>query len=344
MLRDFSREPGYVRVVAPGRVNLIGDHTDYTGGLVFPMTIDRATVIEGVRGGDAIELHSSTEPEPTMLPLQVNDPFGMTPHWACYVAGVVHEMCPTAGFSGRVTTNIPSGAGLSSSAALELAVALALGFAGTPTELAQLTQRAEQKASGVPCGIMDQLSIAAGSIAGPTLIDCHTLDVTTIELPSDLDVVVIYGHHRTLVGSAYADRVAECAAAEAVLGPLRVATTAMVATIADPTVRARALHVVTENQRVREFALALAADDRKAAGRLMIESHNSLRDAFQTSTLGMDALVADVCKRDGVWGARMTGGGFGGCVVVLTEPGVMTTSEEDRIWVVHPARAAHVAS
>jgi galactokinase len=344
MSRDFSMEPTYVRVVAPGRVNLIGDHTDYTGGLVFPMTIDRAMVIEGVRGGDTIELHSSTEATPAVLPLRVNDPCGVTPGWARYVAGVVHEMRPAAGFAGRVTTTIPSGAGLSSSAALELAVALALGFAGTPTHLAQLTQRAEQKASGVPCGIMDQLSIAAGSEAGPMLIDCHTLAVTTVQLPSDLDVVVIYGHHRTLVGSAYADRVAECAAAEAAIGPLRVATAAMVATITDPVVRARALHVVTENQRVRDFASALAADDRRAAGRLMVESHNSLRDLFETSTVGMDALVADVCKRDGVWGARMTGGGFGGCVVALAEPGVMTTSEEDRIWVVHPARAAHVAT
>jgi len=132
---------------------------------------------------------------------------------------------------------------------------------------------------------------------------------------------VVYGHHRTLVGSEYATRVAECATAERSIGPLRLASTADVERIADPVIRARARHVVSENERVRRFAAALAADDRPEAGRLMADSHRSLRDDYQTSTVQMDAVVAELAATPGVWGARMTGGGFGGCAVALAEPG-----------------------
>jgi galactokinase len=333
---------GVIRAIAPGRVNIIGDHTDYTGGLVLPMTIDRATVIEGRRQEGPIELVSSDQTTPAVVQLSEDDPFHVTPEWARYVAGVVYEMRPTRGFKGTVTTTIPSGAGLSSSAALEVAVGLALGFDGTATELAVLAQRAEQNASGVPCGIMDQLSIAAGNNLGPTLIDCHELTVTSVPFPEDLDIVVVYGHHRTLLGSEYATRVKECAEAEAIIGPLRLAVPADCAQIADAVVRSRARHVISENQRVRDFVAAMHADARAAAGRLMVESHNSLRDDYHTSTSHMDTLVADLSARKGVWGARMTGGGFGGCVVALTEPGVFETDEDKRVWVVHPAPGAHL--
>ena len=141
-----------VRVVAPGRVNLIGDHTDYTGGLVFPMAIDRYTVITGTRGGDRVSLSSADEPEAVDLPLDVAEPQLVEPHWGRYVAGVVAEAAPTAGLRAHVTTNIPIGAGLSSSAALEVAVAVALGVPGPPTDIARLCQRAEQRASGVQIG------------------------------------------------------------------------------------------------------------------------------------------------------------------------------------------------
>lgn len=333
---------GLIRAFAPGRVNIIGDHTDYTGGLVLPMTIDRGTMIEGQLHDGPVELVSSTEDQPAIVPLDIADPSTATPGWARYVAGVVAEMRPMSGFKGRVSTTIPSGAGLSSSAALEVAVALALGFRGSVTELALLAQRAEQTASGVPCGIMDQLSIAAGSELGPTLIDCHTLTVTPLEFPEDLDIVVVYGHHRTLVGSEYAARVRECAQAEAIIGPLRLALPSDAARIVDTVVRSRARHVISENQRVRDFVMAIHADARADAGQLMIESHNSLRDDFHTSTPAMDDLVTALCARDGVWGARMTGGGFGGCVVALAEQGAIENDEAKRVWVVRPARGAHL--
>ena len=140
----------------------------------------------------------------------------------------------------------------------------------------------------------------------------------------------------------YATRVKECAEAEAAIGPLRLAALADTAQIADALVRSRARHVISENQRVRDFVIAMQADARAAAGRLMVESHNSLRDDYNTSTSQMDKLVADLAAVKGVWGARMTGGGFGGCVVALAEPGVFETDDDKRVWVVHPAPGAHL--
>ena len=139
------------------------------------------------------------------------------------MAAVAEEVGTGLGIDGQVTSDIPVGAGLSSSASLELAVALALGFEGTPHELAQLGRRAEHKATGVPTGIMDQLSIAVGLAGHAALIDCHDLSVEQVPMPGDVEVVVTFIAHRTLEGSAYADRVAECAAAEAIIGPLRLA-------------------------------------------------------------------------------------------------------------------------
>ncbi len=323
---------------APGRVNLIGDHTDYTGGLVLPMTIDRWTVITGRRRDGDIQLVSATEPLPLSIALPVDDPAVVQPSWGRYVAGVAAELGNTVrSIEGRITTDIPVGAGLSSSAALELATALALGFDGTPVELAQLGRRAEHRASGVPCGIMDQLCIAAGVADHALLIDCETLTVQPIALPDDVTVVVQFVEHRTLVGSEYADRVDQCAAAEAAIGLLRLAGLADVERISDATIRRRARHVVTENQRVRDFVAAIARRDLAEAGRLMIESHNSLATDFETSTPTMDRAVAELVATPGVYGARMTGGGFGGCVVALTEPGVHTDG-----WVVRAVAGAHL--
>ena len=318
-----------LHVLAPGRVNLIGDHTDYTGGLVLPMAIDRYTEIRGTRTGDRVHLSSFDEPEPVDLPLHVERPHDTEPAWGKYVAGVISEMSDPHAFRGHVTTDIPIGAGLSSSAALEVAVALALGFRGTPLALAQLCQRAENRASGVPSGIMDQLAIAAGVAGHALMIDCGELTVTPVALPRDVEIIVQFIAHRTLVGSPYADRVAECAAAERAIGPLRHATAARAKSIADPLVRARAMHVTSENRRVIDFADAIAAGDLGAAGRLMVQSHDSLRDLYDTSTPTMDAAVARAVATPGVYGARMTGGGFGGCIVALTEPGALTTG-----WVV----------
>jgi galactokinase len=323
-------------VRAPGRVNLIGDHTDYTGGLVFPMAIDRWTEIAYTAGGDRVELTSADEPEPTSFELPVvGDPVTVAPGWGRYVAAVAAELGATTGIRGSVSTTIPVGAGLSSSAALEVAAALALGHRGTPLDLARLGQRAEHLATGVPTGIMDQLCIASAVEGHAVLIDCTTFEVTPSAVPGDVEIVVRFVAHRTLEGSEYRERVAQCAAAEDLIGPLRVATLADADTIDDPTVRARARHVVSENQRVRVFADALAAGDYRTAGEVMNDGHRSLRDDFATSTPVMDAAVEQLCATRGVYGARMTGGGFGGCVVALCEPGSSVDG-----WRVRPVAAA----
>ncbi len=322
-------------VRAPGRVNLIGDHTDYTGGLVLPMAIDRWTVID-VEPHDRVTLRSHDEPEAVDLGLDIDDPSSVEPAWGRYVAGVVAEMRPHVGIRGTVRTDIPIGAGLSSSAALEVATAIALGHHGPPLELAQLCRRAEIRASGVPCGIMDQLCVAAGVRGNALLIDCGESTVEPVPVPDGVDVVVRFIAHRTLVGSPYADRVAECAAAEREIGPLRLADARAAASIADPVVRARAAHVVSENQRVRDTVAALADGDLRAVGELMHASHLSLRDQYATSTPVMDAAVDQLMATPGVFGARMTGGGFGGCVVALAEPGALRDG-----WVVRAVEGAH---
>ena len=334
----------WVVAVGPGRVNLIGDHTDYAGGLVLPMAIDLATTVTGRRGGDLVELTSVTEPEAAVVPLDVEDPAAVVPTWARYVAGVVHELRPRQGFSGTISTTLPVGAGLSSSAALEVAVALALGFDGPPLTLAQLTQRAEQVASGVPCGIMDQLASAAGVEGSALLIDCHALSVEPVPIPAEVEVRVIHsGQPRQLAGSAYAERRASVEAAEEVVGPLRLLVGANgtdgLRAIDDDLLRRRARHVVTENARVRRFASALRAGDLEAAGRAMVESHASLRDDFEVSTPVLDALVERLVGTAGVHGARLTGAGFGGCVVALSDPGAI-----DEGWLVRAAAGARVTS
>lgn len=327
-----------VTAVAPGRVNLIGDHTDTSGGLVLPMAIDRATTVTGTPGGDRVELRSADEPEPAVVPLDVADPSAVEPPWARYVAGVVAELRPSTGFVGEVTTTLPVGAGLSSSAALAVAVALALGADDEPLAVARLAQRAEQRASGVPCGIMDQLASAAGRAGHALLIDCHALTVDPVALPSDVEVRVVHsGEVRRLAGSAYATRRAEVEAVEELVGPLRrVADVAALDAVADPTLRARGRHVVSENARVRCVATALAAGDVTTVGRAMTASHASLRDDFEVSTSALDALVERLLTTSGVIGARLTGAGFGGCVVALTRPGALAEG-----WVVRAADGAH---
>lgn len=329
-----------MQAFAPGRVNLIGDHTDHTGGLVLPMAIQLGTTVTGWRGGDRVRLVSADEPAPADVGLDVGDPASATPPWARYVAGVVSELRPSQGFTGEVTTTLPLGGGLSSSAALEVAVALALGLAEDDLlTVARLCQLAEHAASGVPCGIMDQLASAAGVDGSALLIDCHSLAVTPVAIPDDSEVVVVHsGQERALAGSAYAERRAQCEAAQDRVGVLRKASLDRVDSLDDPVLRRRARHVVTENERVRDFAAALAAGDLSAAGRLMTASHASLRDDFEVSTPTLDALVTRLSERPGVYGARLTGAGFGGCVVALTRPGAITGEG----WVVRPSAGAHL--
>jgi len=323
------------RVVAPGRVNLIGDHTDYTGGLVLPMAIDLATTIE-FEPAERVHLVSTDDPEPVDFdPRSPFDP-AMTPRWGRYVAAVAAVMESAHGIRGRVSTTLPVGAGLSSSAALEIAAALAMGFDGDAVSLALACQRAEHLATGVPTGIMDQMCIASAREGTATLLDCATLAVRHVALPDDVAVHVEFIAHRTLVGSEYSDRVAECARAEAEIGPLRNATVDDVARIVDPTARRRARHVVTENARVVSFAAALESGDATEAGRLMTASHHSLAEDFSVSTPLMDAAVDRLLATPGVFGARMTGGGFGGCIVALVAAGTDTTTNGPG-WRVHPS-------
>jgi galactokinase len=314
-----------MRAFAPGRVNLIGDHTDYTGGLVLPMAIELGTTVEGLAADGVVRLTSANADGEAVIPLDSDDPSTVEPAWARYVAGVVWALRPPRGFVGRVSTTLPMGGGLSSSTALGVAVALALGHRGTAHDLARLCQRAEIASSGVPGGIMDQLCSAAGVDDHALLIDCSTLDIDAIAMPDAVDVVVIdSGESRWLAQSGYAERRAQCDAAIELVGPLGAATIADVARIHDPVLRARARHVVTENQRVRDFAGALRAGDASACGALMLDSHRSLREDFEVSTPVLDAIVERLTGTPGVHGARLTGAGFGGCVVALTEPGALT--------------------
>ena len=327
-----------VQAFAPGRVNLIGDHTDYTGGLAMPMAVEWGTTVDVVRGGSRVELRSSADDEPAVVDLDVADPRAVTPAWARYVAGVVAVVRPAEGASGTVETTLPVGAGLSSSASLEVAVALALGFEGPPMELALACQRAEHLASGVPSGVMDQLASVLGEPGHALLIDFSSLDVEPVPVPDGVDVVVVHsGETRALVGSAYAERRAQCEAAAEIIGPLRQASLDDVARLDDDVVRRRARHVVTENQRVLDFAAALRAGDLAGAGRLMAASHASLARDFEVSTPRLDALVAELSATPGVYGARLTGAGFGGCAVALAQ-----ATSPVRGWRLHPSAGATI--
>jgi len=327
-----------VRSFAPGRVNLIGEHTDHTGGRCLPLAVTMGVTVTGERGGGRVLLTSTEVPGAADVPLDVADPAAVSPEWARYVAGVVAELRPSIGFVGEVRSDVPVGAGMSSSAALEVAVALALGHDGDVVDLARTCQAAEHLASGVPCGILDQLSSAAGRQGHAFVLDCHTLERTYVPVPGAVAVRVVHsGQARTLAGSAYAERRAQCEAAEALIGPLRLASPDDAEGIADPVLRRRARHVVTENQRVLDAADALRAGDVVALGALLDEGHRSLRDDFEVSTPVVDRTVERLRSTPGVHGVRLMGGGFGGCVVAVTEPGALTEG-----CAAEPGPGAHV--
>ena len=314
-----------LRAWAPGRVNLMGDHTDYVGGLVLPMAIGLGTEVTGDRGGDWVMLGSEQFDGVAEIPLGAsNDPAFVEPRWARYVAAVMAEIAPSDGLVGMVDSTLPAGGGLASSAALEVAVATALGADLTDRlAVAQACQRAEQRAVGVPCGIMDQL-VSVAAVAGTALrIDCATLEIDTVPFPEDAEVVVVHsGDDRELAKTAYAERRAECEAIEEMVGSLRSLTPAEVEAIDQPVLRRRARHVTTENDRVDALAAALAAGQLRYAGELLVSSHVSLRDDFEVSTPALDDLVTALRAVPGVFGARVTGAGFGGCAVAMCRPGV----------------------
>jgi galactokinase len=308
---------------APGRVNLLGGHVDYHEGWVVAMAIDRDVVVASRARDDGRVVASSLDLA-GVADLRADgttEPARTEPVWARAVAGVLRTLAEEGrdpvGADLAIATDLPIGAGLSSSAALEVAVALALldvaGRRVPAARLARATQRAEHLASGVPCGVQDQLVALAGVEGHALLVDCRTLDVEAIRLPAAARVLVVHsGIPRALAGTPYAERRAEGEAVAARLGlrALRDATPEQV--VDEP----RARHAVSEMRRVLAFADALRAGDLDALGALMLAGHASLRDDMEVSLPELDALV-ECAVAAGAFGARLTGGGFGGCVVAL---------------------------
>ena len=306
---------------APGRVNLIGDHTDYNEGFVLPIAIDRACVVRATPRSDGVVRVRSLDAEGEAE--LAADGSGHAEGWGRYVAGVLRALAERgrapAGFDAIVSSTVPAGAGLASSAALEVSLALAAcdaaGLALPPHELARACRQAEHIATGVPCGIMDQLASIAGRRGCALLIDCRSLAVEPVPIPADLAVLVVHsGTSRRLEGSAYAERRAACEAAAGRLGITALRDATLDAVVDDPHAR----HVVSENGRVLEAAHALAAGDIETLGALLRASHASLRDDFAVSTPQLDALI-ETLMTCGAIGARLTGAGFGGCVVAIAE-------------------------
>ncbi len=326
---EFGGAPDLV-VRAPGRVNLIGDHTDYNDGFVLPMALDRATWIAArVSGSSSVRVLSEDRGLAGFDLRRLRQGEG----WEEYLKGVAAMMqragLATPGFEGAVTTDVPVGAGLSSSAALEVGAALTFttlaGEEWEPTVAARLAQQAENEWLGVPTGIMDQLVVATAREGAAKLIDCRSLEGSDRALPAGTAVVVLDTRtRRELSESGYGDRREACERVAAALGvaALRDVTTAdLDAADLPPGDLVRARHVVDENARVLEAAAAFEAGDAGAIGRLMTASHSSLRDLFEVSSLPFEAMVGAASRAPGCLGARLTGGGFAGCAVALVEAG-----------------------
>ena len=358
-------DPESVRIVhAPGRVNLIGEHTDYNLGFVLPVAISLGITIALVPTTDRrVELTLGETGERGGFDL---DRIGeRTGGWIDYVAGTAWSLqeagARLSGFRGYLMSDLPTGAGLSSSAALELATAWALAGDGMPNleplPLARIAQRGENAYVGVQSGLMDQFASSCGVRGSALLLDCRSFDWQPVPLLPDLRLVVCHsGVSHRHDGSAYNDRVAECnravAAIAAAEGPgirtLRDVDAAMLARdrhLLDPVAARRAEHVVLENDRVLATKAAMQRGDEPAIGRLFAESHASMRDLFEISVPELDALVDIATATPGVIGSRMTGGGFGGCTVNLVRSGSVDafratiereyprrTGREPRIW------------
>lgn len=329
--RRFGRAPRWV-VRAPGRVNLIGEHTDYNDGFVLPLAIDRAVWMAlAPRGDRRVEVYSLDFDRPAAFDL--DDPVKEGHDWDEYVKGTAWSLIQggfrLAGWEGVAWGNVPVGAGLSSSAALELATARAFAAAGSlawdPATMARLAQRAENHWVGVQCGIMDQLISAAGRAGCALLIDCRSLDCEPVAFPPDVAVAVLdTSTRRGLVDSLYNERRRQCEAAAQwfdvpSLRDVDRSTFERRAGELDETTRRRARHVVTENARTLAAVDALRQGDAGAVGALLGESHRSLRDDFEVSSPALDAMVCHAAAHEACYGARMTGAGFGGCAVALID-------------------------
>ena len=361
-----AREPGgEIRIVrAPGRVNLIGEHTDYNGGWVLPCAIDLEIAIAFVQTDDRrVELTRLDSGERSAFDLAAIP--AARGDWIDHVAGTAWSLTAAGaevrGLRGVLATTLPISAGLSSSAALEVAAAWALcPTPPPPLELARIAQRVENEYLGLRSGLMDQLAITMARRDAALLIDCRSLDWRPVWLPLERYVIVVCdsGVPRRLADSRYNERRAECEAVAAALEleSLREATTAMLARLRgrfDPVALRRAEHVVAENKRVLDCAAAFERGDLGTVGRLFAASQASLRDLFEVSSPELDALVEIASGCPGVAATRMTGAGFGGCTVNLVERGARSAFADTvlreyeariglrgRVFEVEPADAA----
>ncbi|XP_026172156.1 galactokinase [Mastacembelus armatus] len=335
----FGEEAPQVAVCAPGRVNLIGEHTDYNQGYVLPMALPLVTVVVGSRtSGQDVTVVTTTEDadEPRrvdfILPSDGSSLDPGSPNWANYVKGVVqhYRAPPVSGFRAVIASSVPVGGGLSSSASLEVAFYTFLQQLkpddGDKVSKAVACQQAEHTHAGVPCGIMDQFVSVLGREQHALLIDCRSLEATPVPLADPGLVILITNSNvkHSLAGSEYALRRRQCEEAASVLGKasLRDATMKDLDEardrLDDITYR-RACHVIQEIERTVQAAEALRREAYKEFGRLMVESHNSLRDLYEVSCRELDELVSAALEVEGVFGSRMTGGGFGGCTVTLLQ-------------------------
>jgi galactokinase len=365
----YGQEPVWL-VWAPGRVNLIGEHTDYNDGFVLPMAIDRAiwmtlTPLESRE----IRLYSINFEQETKTSLDDLKHGGQG--WLEYVKGMAWALQQSgyslSGWQGIVGGDIPIGAGLSSSAAMELASARSFaavsGFDWDPVQMATLAQQAENEWVGVNCGVMDQLISAMGKSGHALLIDCRSLETRPVKLPPETTVIVMDTNtRRSLVDSAYNERRGQCEEATEFLGvsklrDISLGTLEQNMNRLDPTVYRRARHVVSENGRVLDAVEAMDRGDALKVGQLMNASHESLRDDYEVSSLELDVIVSAAQEQPGCYGARMTGAGFGGCAVAVvatkSAPGFVDrvshdykeqTGMEPSLYICQPANGTELVS
>jgi galactokinase len=326
----YRRTPDVYR--APGRVNLIGEHTDYNQGFVLPIAIDLACYAASAPNRDGVFRVYSLNLE-LGREWPVSDIANLAPagDWTDYVIGIARQIPQTRGRDILFYSSVPIGSGLSSSAALEVASALAAGWDlenSDRLELAKMCKRAENEFVGVPSGIMDQYACLLARQNAALLIDCRSLASQPVDLPDGVAIIAVDTMMKHALGdSAYRQRVSECAEAVANIRRerpnvenLRDATLEHLPLVDDELVRRRARHVITENQRVLEVVQAARRRGLEQMGRLFVASHRSLQHDYEVSCEELDFVVDTALTIKGVYGARMTGGGFGGCAVVLLRP------------------------
>lgn len=328
---------------APGRVNLIGEHTDYNDGYVMPIAIGLGCTVTA-KPLRKSQIRVTSEQMDGDKAVALSDVAALQPsgHWSDYVFGVAKELTALGvdlkPVHLHIDASVPTGSGLSSSAALEVSTALAL-LDGRPmekAELARVAQRAERNFVGMPCGIMDQYASVFGEEHAALMLDCRALTHQRVSIPDDVEIVAVNTMVKHDLGSsAYRQRVAECQEAlshlpgRASLRDVTLGDLERNAARIPETPLARARHVVLENWRVEQFLEASTAGDFDRMGRLFVESHRSLKDDYEVSCEELDFLVGAALTIDGVFGARMTGGGFGGCTVNLVRSNAVDDFERE---------------